>query len=111
MSWPTIHTAVRSHTPLRIMRAAIIDLTPVNRRVFFAQRRAQGWGALNKLSDDERSLLRYYAETERILHGPVRGAIHQHLLNCGYIEERTVDTRGALVVVTATGRRALRNRS
>src|SRR5262249_7878195 len=28
---------------------------------------------MSKLSDDERNLLRYYAETERILHGPVLG--------------------------------------
>jgi hypothetical protein len=45
----------------------------------------------------ERNLLRYYAETERVLHGAVRGAIHQHLLRSGYIEGRTVDARGALV--------------
>jgi hypothetical protein len=32
---------------------------------------------MNELSNDER-LLRYYAETERIIHGPVRGAIHRH---------------------------------
>ena len=66
---------------------------------------------MNKLSGDERNLLRYYAETERTIHGPVRSAVHKHLLHSGYIEERTVDTRGALVVVTATGRKALRNRS
>ena len=42
---------------------------------------------MNGLSHDERNLLRYYAETERILHGPVRGAVHQHLLRMGYIEE------------------------
>jgi hypothetical protein len=42
---------------------------------------------LNELSDDERHLLRCYAETERIIHGPVRGAVHQHLLRMGYIEE------------------------
>jgi hypothetical protein len=65
---------------------------------------------MRELSDDERNLLGYYAETERIIHGPVR-AVHQHLLRGGYIEERTVNTRGALVVVTAAGRRALRNRS
>jgi hypothetical protein len=65
---------------------------------------------MNKLSDDERNLLRYYAETERIIHRPVRGTVHQHLLGMGYIEEGTVDTQGALVVVTAAGRRALRNR-
>jgi hypothetical protein len=71
---------------------------------------------MNKLSDDERNPLRYYAETERIIHGPVRGTIIQgpvqgtvrhHLLDMGYIEERTVDTRGAVVVLTAAGRRAL----
>jgi hypothetical protein len=67
---------------------------------------------MNKLSDDERNLLRYYAETERIIQGPMRGAVHQHLLRSGYIKERTtVDARGALVVVTAAGRKALRNRS
>jgi hypothetical protein len=55
--------------------------------------------------------LNYYAEAERIIHGSVRGAVHQHLLHSGYIEERTVDTRGALVVVTAAGRKELRNRS
>ena len=33
---------------------------------------------MNELSDDERHLLRCYAETERIIHGPVRGAVHQH---------------------------------
>ena len=67
---------------------------------------------MNKLSDDERNLLRYYAETERIIQGPMRGAVHQHLLRSGYIKERTtVDARGALVVETVAGRKALRNRS
>jgi hypothetical protein len=65
---------------------------------------------MNKLSDDERNPLRYYAETERIIHGSVRGTViqgpergtfHHHLLGMGYIEERTVDTRGAVVVLTA----------
>ena len=55
-------------------------------------------------------LLRYYAEAERIIYGPVRGAAHQHLFRSGYIEERTVNG-GTMVVVTSTGRRALRNRS
>jgi hypothetical protein len=66
---------------------------------------------MSKLTDDERNLLRYYAETERIIHGPVRGAVHQHLLHSGYIEERRIDNRGAQVAVTAAGRKALRNRS
>ena len=46
---------------------------------------------MNKLSTDERNLLRYYAETARILHGSGRGVVHQHLLSMGYIEERTVN--------------------
>jgi hypothetical protein len=62
---------------------------------------------MNELSDDERDLLRYYAETERIIHGSVRGAVHQHLLRNGYIEERPINPKGALIVVTAAGRRAL----
>jgi hypothetical protein len=67
---------------------------------------------MHELSDDERNLLRYYAETERIIQGAMRGAVHQHLLRSGYIEERTtVDARGTLVVVTTAGRKALRNRS
>jgi hypothetical protein len=50
---------------------------------------------MNKLSDDERNLLRYYAETERIIQGPMRGAVHQHLLRSGYIKERTTVDAGA----------------
>lgn len=67
--------------------------------------------AMNELSDDERNLLRYYAETERIIHGPVRGAVHQHLLRSGYIEESPIKPKGALIMVTAAGRNALRQRS
>ena len=33
---------------------------------------------MSELSDDERNLLRYYAETERIIHGRTR-PVHQHL--------------------------------
>jgi hypothetical protein len=65
---------------------------------------------MNDLSDDDRNLSGYYAETERILHGRERGVLHQHLLSMGYIEEGAANTRGAPVVVTAAGRRALRNR-
>jgi hypothetical protein len=43
---------------------------------------------MNELSDDERNLLRYYAETERMIHGPVRRAVYQHLLRSSYIEVR-----------------------
>ena len=46
---------------------------------------------MSKLSTDERNLLRYYAETARIIHGIGRGAVHQHLLRMGYIEERPIN--------------------
>jgi hypothetical protein len=57
--------------------------------------------SMKVLSDEERNLLRYYAETERIIHGPERGVVHQHLLHIGYIEERRVNARGASIVVTS----------
>jgi len=53
----------------------------------------------------------YYAETARVLHGSSRGVVHQHLLNTGYIEERTVNTNDSLIIVTQAGRRALGFRS
>jgi hypothetical protein len=62
-----------------------------------------------ELSDNECNLLRYYAETEHILHGNERGAVHQHPPSNGHIEERTFDTRDALVVVTATGQKNCAN--
>jgi hypothetical protein len=66
---------------------------------------------MSKLLSDERTLLRYYAETERILHGPERGAVHQHLLRMGYIDERPVNLQDSVVVVTQAGRMALGLRS
>jgi hypothetical protein len=66
---------------------------------------------MSKLSTDERNLLRYYAETARILHGSGRGVVHQHLLSMGYIEERTVNMQDSVIVVTQAGRRALGFRS
>jgi hypothetical protein len=66
---------------------------------------------MSKLSTDERNLLRYYAETARILHGAGRGVVHQHLLSMGYIEERTVNMQDSVVVVTHAGRMALGFRS
>jgi hypothetical protein len=63
---------------------------------------------MSELSDDERNLLRYQAEIGRIIHVPVRGAFYRHPLSRGYIKERTADTQGALVVVTAAGRKAQR---
>ena len=62
---------------------------------------------MSRLLSDERNLLRYYAETQRILHGPERGAVHQRLLRMGYIEEKTFGLKDAVVVVTQPGRAAL----
>lgn len=62
---------------------------------------------MSKLLSDERSLLRYYAESERLLHGPERGAVHQHLLRMGYIEEQPVNLQNAMVVLTQAGRDSL----
>ena len=66
---------------------------------------------VSKLSTDERNLLRYYAETARVLHGSGRGVVHQHLLSMGYIEERTVNMQDSVIVVTQAGRIALGFRS
>jgi hypothetical protein len=66
---------------------------------------------MNRLSTQERNLLRYYAEGERIIHGRTRGDIHQHLLRLGYIEERPVNLQDSVVVVTEAGRMALSFRS
>jgi hypothetical protein len=66
---------------------------------------------MSKLSTDERNLLRYYAERARILHGPGRGVVHQHLLSTGYIEEKTVNMQDSVIVLTQAGRMALGFRS
>ena len=66
---------------------------------------------MNRLSTQERNLLRYYAEVERIIHGRARGAVHQHLLRMCYIEERPVNLQDSVVVVTEAGRMALSFRS
>jgi hypothetical protein len=62
---------------------------------------------MSKLSTDERNLLRYYAETARTLHGSSPGVVHQHLLSMDYIEERTVNMKDSVIVVTQAGRMAL----
>ena len=66
---------------------------------------------MSKLSTDERNLLRYYAETARVLHGSSRGVVHQHLLGMGCIEERAVNMEDSMIVVTQAGRMALGFRS
>ena len=62
------------------------------------------------LSDDERNLLRHYAEGERVISGLERTATHQHLLRMGYVEERAVNLQDLLIVVTEAGRTALSSR-
>ena len=39
----------------------------------------QGTKRYERFVRDERNLQRFYAETERIIHGPVPGAVHQHV--------------------------------
>ena len=63
------------------------------------------------LSDDERNLLRHYAEAERVISGPERTATYQHLLSRGYIEERPVNLQDLMIVVTEAGRTALSSRA
>jgi hypothetical protein len=65
---------------------------------------------MSELTDDERNLLRYFAETDRFISGQARGGLYLHLLRSGYIEEEVESACGTLVVVTAVGRAALRNR-
>jgi len=70
-----------------------------------------GPAPMKRLSTQERNLLRYYAEGERVIHGRGRGAVHLHLLRMCYIEERPVNLQDSVVVVTAAGRMALSFRS
>ena len=66
---------------------------------------------MTKLSDDERNLLRHYAERERVINGFQRTAPHQHLLHLAYIEERAVNVQDLLIVVTEAGQAALSSTS
>jgi hypothetical protein len=42
---------------------------------------------MNELSNDERNLLRHYAEGDRLISRSQRAPVHQHLLRIGFIEE------------------------
>jgi len=101
--------AGRNFYQKRNVSFALFYSTPTS--AFSATKHSEVRLPMSKLSNDERNLLRYYAETERTIHGSARGAVHRHLLQSGYIEERTVDSQGALVVVTAAGQKALGSRS
>jgi hypothetical protein len=45
---------------------------------------------MNELSNDERNLLRHYAEGDRLISRSQRAPVHQHLLRIGFIEEKPV---------------------
>jgi hypothetical protein len=62
---------------------------------------------MNELSNDERNLLRQYAEGDRLISGSQRAPVHQHLLRIGFIEEKPVSLRESLIIVTDSGRKAL----
>jgi hypothetical protein len=62
---------------------------------------------MRELTNDERNLLRHYAEQDRLIRGPQRTPIHQHLLRIGFIEEKPVNLRDSVIRVTDAGRKAL----
>jgi len=62
---------------------------------------------MRKLANEERQLLRYYGERERVISGPQRNVSHQLLLDLGYIKEQPVNLQELLIVVTETGRKVL----
>jgi hypothetical protein len=64
-----------------------------------------------ELSDDERNLLRHYAEGERVVSSVQRTPAHQHLLGIGNIQEQSLSRQGVLIAVTDAGREALRETS
>jgi hypothetical protein len=73
--------------------------------------RIRGLSDMHELSNDERNLLRHYAEDDRVIGGLQRTPAHQHLLRIGYIREQSVDIQDLLIIVTDAGRRALRSAS
>jgi hypothetical protein len=62
---------------------------------------------MHKLSDEERNLLRHYAEGERVVSGLQRMPAHRHLVGVGYIQEPPMGGQNVLIAVTDTGRKAL----
>jgi hypothetical protein len=64
---------------------------------------------MRELSNDERNLLRYYAERDRVINTRDRTSDHQHLLGVGYIKERGVNIQELLISATEAGRQALRS--
>src|SRR5262249_12859052 len=54
----------------------------------------------HELSDDERNLLRHYAEGERVVSRLQRMPAHRHLLRIGYTQEQRMSGRDVLIAVT-----------
>jgi hypothetical protein len=67
---------------------------------------------MRELSNDERNLLRHYAEGDRrVINTRDRTPAHQHLLGVGYIKEHAVNIQDLEITVTEAGRQALRSPS
>ena len=66
---------------------------------------------MHELSNDERNLLRHYAEHDRVISGLQRTHAHRHLLGVGYIREQSLNVKDLLITVTDAGRKALRSAS
>jgi hypothetical protein len=66
---------------------------------------------MRELSNDERNLLRHYAERDRVINSRDRTSDHRHLLGIGYIKEHAVNIQELLISVTEAGRQALRSPS
>jgi hypothetical protein len=65
------------------MKTAIIGLNPAKRRAIFCP------AAIGAGKGAEQTFQRRTQPAEvlsRIIHGPMRGAVHQHVLRSGYIE-------------------------
>jgi hypothetical protein len=66
---------------------------------------------MRELSNDERNLLRYYAERDRVINARDRTSDHQHLSGIGYIKEHAVNIQELLISVMEAGRQVLRSPS
>jgi len=81
------------------------------KRIGLEFNRIRGLSHMRVLSDDERNLLRFYCERDRVINIRDRTPAHQHLLGIGYIKERSVSVEYLLISVTDAGRKALRSPS
>ena len=97
-------------TPAAIPRPPALDASPRDtaerRQVTVMFSDLVGSTALSARMD-ERQLLRYYGERERVISGPQRGPAHQLLWDLGYIKEQPVNLQELLIVVMERGRKIL----